>query len=152
MPRPIATDTTKAIETRPILLNFMRFLNLAGSQFRPPSREQLCRDTNPSLIVEGEATLCHFRAMENLSRPANRRSTRRFHYLQMRKPKPEPGPSRLYPFLVLPDAAGVCRHHRLTDFASEGLAELFEVLHASVGAPLAARVRISLGQIGRASC
>jgi hypothetical protein len=27
MPRPIATDTTKAIETRPILLNFMRFLN-----------------------------------------------------------------------------------------------------------------------------
>jgi hypothetical protein len=30
MPRPIATDTAKAIETRPILLNFMRFLNLAG--------------------------------------------------------------------------------------------------------------------------
>jgi hypothetical protein len=27
MPKPIATDTTKAIETRPILLNFMRFLN-----------------------------------------------------------------------------------------------------------------------------
>src|ERR1700722_6064650 len=27
MPRPIATDTTKAIEIRPILLNFMRFLN-----------------------------------------------------------------------------------------------------------------------------
>jgi hypothetical protein len=33
MPRPIATDTTKAIETRPILLNFMRFLNLASGQF-----------------------------------------------------------------------------------------------------------------------
>src|ERR1700761_3848213 len=29
MPRPIATDPTKAIEARPILLNFMRFLNLA---------------------------------------------------------------------------------------------------------------------------
>jgi hypothetical protein len=27
MPKPIATDTTKAIVTRPILLNVMRFLN-----------------------------------------------------------------------------------------------------------------------------
>jgi hypothetical protein len=27
MPKPIATDTTKAIVSRPILLNVMRFLN-----------------------------------------------------------------------------------------------------------------------------
>jgi hypothetical protein len=62
MPRPNAADATKAIETRPILLNFMRFLNLA-SDLVPTTFycEQLCRDTIPSPIVEAVATLCHFR-------------------------------------------------------------------------------------------
>ena len=45
----------------------------------------------------------------------------------------------------LPDAAGILRHHRLSDPAAERLAELREVLHAAVDAPLARAVRIRLG-------
>jgi hypothetical protein len=36
MPKPIATDTTKAIEARPILLNVMRFLNPREGRFERP--------------------------------------------------------------------------------------------------------------------
>jgi hypothetical protein len=61
MPRPIATETTKAIEIRPILLNFMRFLNLASGRVATFCREQLFRDTIPSPIVEVFVSLCHFR-------------------------------------------------------------------------------------------
>src|SRR6185312_10346599 len=61
MPRPIATDTTKAIETRPILLNFMRFLNpRQWSAYDHLNCGQNCRDRIPPLIVEAVATLCHF--------------------------------------------------------------------------------------------
>jgi hypothetical protein len=69
MPRAIATETAKAIDIRPILLNFMRFL-------RPRQRSAYDRlvlranlwGTIPSPIVEGAATLCHFAGSERAAK------------------------------------------------------------------------------------
>src|ERR1700754_3347539 len=84
MPRPIATDTTKAIEIRPILLNFMRFLN-PRQQSLPTAVtcEQLFGVANPLHIVEATATLCHFRGS-----PISRKRSP-----APRLPRPSPAPA-----------------------------------------------------------
>jgi hypothetical protein len=61
MPSPIATDTTKALENRPNLLNVMRFLNPRQQPVLIAVYcEQICRDMNPLVIVEAAERLCHF--------------------------------------------------------------------------------------------
>src|SRR5665213_1739528 len=65
------------------------------------------------------------------------------------RPQPQKGPSRSPGLLCfqreLPGtAAARCRHHGLTDVAAEGLAELVEVLHGALDAPLAGGVRVGL--------
>ena len=47
-------------------------------------------------------------------------------------------------FFLLPDAAGVDGHHGLAGLATEGLIELEHVLHDTVDAELARRMRIGL--------
>jgi len=45
---------------------------------------------------------------------------------------------------VLPNPAGIHRHHGLTCFAPESFAKLRHVLHHAIGAKLPGRVRICL--------
>jgi hypothetical protein len=124
IPRPIATDTAKAIDIRPILLNFMRFLNpRQQSCYDCLYCEQLCGDTIPPVIVEAVATLCHF--------PISYPNIATIFCA-----------NRLY---RLPDLTTIHWHHRLALLATKGMTELIKVLHSSIHSPLATGVWIRLG-------